>query len=56
MTPVAVEGGNRADSQAQAKANASSNGHSAPAPRHEEYQYLDLIRRIMDEGEHRPDR
>jgi thymidylate synthase len=25
-------------------------------PRHEEYQYLDLIRQILDEGEHRPDR
>ena len=25
-------------------------------PRHEEYQYLDLIRQIIDEGEHRPDR
>jgi len=25
-------------------------------PLHEEYQYLDLIRQIIDEGEHRPDR
>lgn len=25
-------------------------------PQHEEYQYLDLIRQIIDEGEHRPDR
>ena len=24
--------------------------------KHEEYQYLDLIRRILHEGEHRPDR
>ena len=24
--------------------------------RHEEYQYLDLIRDIMETGEHRPDR
>lgn len=23
---------------------------------HEEYQYLDLIREILDNGEHRPDR
>ena len=32
--------------------------HKAPRsqPRHEEYQYLDLIRQIIDEGEHRPDR
>ncbi|KAI4145737.1 MAG: hypothetical protein LQ340_006185, partial [Diploschistes diacapsis] len=28
----------------------------APQNRHEEYQYLDLIRRILDEGESRPDR
>ena len=26
------------------------------APRHEEYQYLDLVREILDTGEHRPDR
>jgi thymidylate synthase len=40
------------------------NANAAPAApaaaasnaRHEEYQYLDLIREIMDEGEHRPDR
>lgn len=25
-------------------------------PSHEEYQYLDLIQRILEEGEHRPDR
>jgi hypothetical protein len=31
-----------------------SNG--SDLPRHEEYQYLDLIRRILEEGEHRPDR
>lgn len=31
---------------------------SAPKQRqtHEEYQYLDLIREILDNGEHRPDR
>ncbi|KAF7503516.1 hypothetical protein GJ744_003667 [Endocarpon pusillum] len=27
-----------------------------PNPDHEEYQYLNLIRRILSEGEHRPDR
>lgn len=26
------------------------------AKRHEEYQYLDLVREIFDTGEHRPDR
>jgi thymidylate synthase len=31
---------------------------AAPAaePRHEEYQYLDLVREILDEGELRSDR
>lgn len=37
--------------------NAShTSSKSRTAPRHEEYQYLDLIRRILNEGEHRPDR
>lgn len=27
-----------------------------PASRHEEYQYLDLVREILENGEHRPDR
>jgi thymidylate synthase len=32
--------------------------HKAPRQHasHEEYQYLDLIRDILEEGEHRPDR
>ncbi|OKL64654.1 Thymidylate synthase [Talaromyces atroroseus] len=29
---------------------------SAASPPHEEYQYLDLVREILDHGEHRPDR
>jgi hypothetical protein len=29
---------------------------ASPAKRHEEYQYLDLIREILEEGEERPDR
>ncbi|OLN97994.1 Thymidylate synthase [Colletotrichum chlorophyti] len=29
---------------------------AAPAKRHEEYQYLDLVREILETGEHRPDR
>ncbi|KAK1585552.1 thymidylate synthase [Colletotrichum navitas] len=28
----------------------------SPVKRHEEYQYLDLVREILEEGEHRPDR
>ncbi|GAO15547.1 uncharacterized protein UV8b_02966 [Ustilaginoidea virens] len=31
-------------------------GVSQPRRRHEEYQYLELVREILDEGEHRPDR
>ena len=27
-----------------------------PSEKHEEYQYLDLVREILDNGEHRPDR
>ncbi|KAL2757077.1 hypothetical protein ACRALDRAFT_1041513 [Sodiomyces alcalophilus JCM 7366] len=37
----------------------SPNGHSdssGPQRRHEEYQYLDLVREIIETGEHRPDR
>jgi len=29
---------------------------SKPTDAHEEHQYLDLIREILDTGEHRPDR
>ncbi|KAI9749320.1 MAG: Thymidylate synthase [Chaenotheca gracillima] len=40
---------------------ASVNGHAEPSSNdtgleHEEYQYLNLIRHILKEGEHRPDR
>jgi thymidylate synthase len=29
---------------------------SSSVDRHEEHQYLDLIREILEKGEHRPDR
>lgn len=29
---------------------------TSTSKRHEEYQYLDLIREILETGEHRPDR
>lgn len=32
------------------------NGASEVPKNHEEYQYLDLVREILDNGEHRPDR
>ncbi|KAI0132626.1 thymidylate synthase/dCMP hydroxymethylase domain-containing protein [Xylariales sp. AK1849] len=31
-------------------------GTPAPIKRHEEYQYLDLVQEILNDGEHRPDR
>lgn len=34
----------------------ATNGNASAAKRHEEYQYLDLVREILDSGEHRPDR
>jgi hypothetical protein len=34
----------------------TQNGNSASAKRHEEYQYLDLVKEILEDGEHRPDR
>ncbi|KAK2010786.1 thymidylate synthase [Colletotrichum eremochloae] len=36
--------------------NPTKQNGSAPIKRHEEYQYLDLVRQILEEGEHRPDR
>ncbi|KAK1972389.1 thymidylate synthase [Colletotrichum sublineola] len=36
--------------------NPTKQNGSAPVKRHEEYQYLDLVRQILEEGEHRPDR
>ncbi|WYZ45936.1 hypothetical protein EsH8_IX_000161 [Colletotrichum jinshuiense] len=36
--------------------NPSKQNGGAPAKRHEEYQYLDLVREILETGEHRPDR
>ncbi|KAK7539679.1 bifunctional dihydrofolate reductase-thymidylate synthase [Phyllosticta citribraziliensis] len=35
---------------------AGANGDAPAPPRHEEHQYLDLIRQILAHGEHRPDR
>ncbi|KAM0275716.1 hypothetical protein ACHAQH_007476 [Verticillium albo-atrum] len=36
--------------------NEGSAKQNAATARHEEYQYLDLVRDILDNGEHRPDR
>ena len=39
----------------QEKAEWAKSSANAP-PKHEEYQYLDLIRTVLQHGEHRPDR
>ncbi|TQN74049.1 Thymidylate synthase [Colletotrichum shisoi] len=51
MAPTAVESAAMASPE-----NAPKQNGSVPNKRHEEYQYLDLVREILEEGEHRPDR
>jgi thymidylate synthase len=51
MAPAAVE----TVAVPQIEAAAKQNG-APPAKRHEEYQYLDLVQEILNDGEHRPDR
>ncbi|KAF1811978.1 thymidylate synthase [Eremomyces bilateralis CBS 781.70] len=55
---MAVEIGPASGPQASLEVIEHTNGHSNDQPReaHEEYQYLDLIREILERGEHRPDR
>jgi thymidylate synthase len=38
------------------KKTAESTPNPKSSPNHEEHQYLDLIRDILENGEHRPDR
>ena len=52
MSPAAVDATSRSGLDA-IRAKAENGREDAP---HEEYQYLDLIRDILDHGEHRPDR
>lgn len=51
MAPTAVESATMPPPE-----NAPKQNGSVPTKRHEEYQYLDLVREILEEGEHRPDR
>jgi hypothetical protein len=52
-----ANGADLADSLEKLAMDINSAAHNeAPAKPHEEYQYLDLIQQILDEGEHRPDR
>lgn len=58
MSPAAVNIGPAGHPAVIVKAEATTN--IAPVtqsnPEHEEYQYLDLTREILENGEHRPDR
>ena len=58
MSPSAVEIGPASgpDVVLEVKHNGNASPNPDPNKRHEEHQYLDLIRDIMDNGEHRPDR
>lgn len=57
MAPGAIEATSMADNQqAIAPQTPLPEQLSRTQPEHEEYQYLDLIRSILDQGEHRPDR
>ncbi|KAI6934536.1 hypothetical protein KC341_g7549, partial [Hortaea werneckii] len=55
MAPTAVDVGSEVIVNPDAPSNGSSHPPTAQKP-HEEYQYLNLIREILDHGEHRPDR
>lgn len=37
-------------------AQAPPHHNGTSTQKHEEYQYLDLVREILEDGEHRPDR
>lgn len=61
MSPAATEIGPASGPEVDMKpttttTSTSENGHSSPSKDHEEYQYLNLIRDILQNGEHRPDR
>lgn len=44
------------ESAASATTEAISPQNGTSTKRHEEHQYLDLVREIIEDGEHRPDR
>jgi thymidylate synthase len=58
MSPSAVEIGPASGPNVvlEPKKATESSPNSKASPRHEEHQYLDLIRDILENGEHRPDR
>lgn len=58
MSPGAIEIGPASGPETTLKPVESEKTTSTERenPQHEEYQYLDLIQEILDNGEHRPDR
>lgn len=57
MSPSAIQVGPASGPEVTLKTEQKPT-HTAPRqhPEHQEYQYLDLIRDILQSGEHRPDR
>lgn len=58
MAPAIIEAGPASGPEVllETKKVPEQNANSTIDPKHEEYQYLHLIRDILDQGEHRPDR
>lgn len=58
MSPSAVEIGPASGPQVALETETSTDSSTSTkaSPDHEEHQYLDLIRDILENGEHRPDR
>ena len=58
MAPAIIETGPASgpDTTLETKNVPESNAEHVVDPNHEEYQYLNLIREILEHGEHRPDR
>jgi thymidylate synthase len=58
MSPTAVDANAGPASGPQVALEPQGNTEPAQRtqPQHEEYQYIDLIRELIDHGEHRPDR
>jgi thymidylate synthase len=58
MSPSAIEIGPASGPHValEVKKNVEASPNPRASIRHEEYQYLDLIKEILEHGEHRPDR
>jgi len=56
MIPSIITSENSLDNVSIPAAKYTNASEGDPLEPHEEFQYLDLIRYILNEGEHRPDR